>query len=607
MKTNKLFIILAFFVVMAQQAIAQNSPRKIERSYPTFFIGVQGGGQLNLQHNYMDGVTGVTGIYAGVHFTPLWGMRIHGSGWLSKDDMELLGDDGKYNYLSGNLDVLFNVVNLFSKKDNHPVNLYLLGGMGLNKALFDPEATLLGNGNAVNYIDHNRAALSGRAGLMLDIDVNRHFSINVEASANYVGSRTRHQCSYGHEYRGSEDWHAMAMIGLAYKFGKKAKTSTVATPVAVDDTRVLSLYEQMQAKVSDRMNNWMKRAKGESKADYQLRTSADSIASMRLKFEEEVSTEMAGDLINRSGAKFGRYSRKNSLATVDFEALPSIVIGMSRDEMMATKAGGAIKFRNTKYRITPDNEYEIVYTEIEAEGNDYTYDNTSGNATQVKTGADFMALGLAQRTIQNEVRLESIKEQAVQQARKENVLTDNTIIHVAAETVAAGNDKYDYKVSYSYEVKEGFSVHDDFAPGKYEAEKSNASIAMMNIIKQAFATDFASYLQPGKSCRITYVGTADALPIHGTIAYNGKYGDIVNQQVCINGEEETLSITKRNGIRSNEQLSLVRAISVKNFVEKNVAALKQMKVEHNYNIEVSKEVGGQHRRVKVEFYFPAAM
>lgn len=606
MKFNRLVIIfLAMFAVM-QTTMAQGSKKQVARKYPYAFVGVQGGGQMNLDYNYMDAATGVAGVYVGAHFTPLWGMRIHGSGWLSKDDMEILGDEGKYNYLSGNVDVLFNLYNLFAKNDNHPVNFYLLGGFGLNKALYDLESDLLGDGNAVAYIDHNRAALSGRAGFMLDIDIIHNLSVNVEASANYVGSRTRRVCNYGHEFRGSKDWHAMAMFGLTYKFGKKAQAKQEVAPATLDDARVLSLYEQMQAKVSDRMSNWMKRAKGESKADYQRRISPDSIESMRLQFEEEVSTEMAGDLINHSGAKFGRYSRKNGLATVDFAELPSIVVGMSRDQMMATKANGPLKFRNTKYRITPDNEYEIVYTEIEADGNQYTYDDD--NTKDIKTiSSDLMSLGLAQRSVNNEVRLENIKDKALEQARKENILSDNTIINVAAEVIPAANDKYDYKITYSYEVKDGFSVHEDFAPGKYDAEKSNASVAMLNIIKEAFATDFAGYLKPGKPCNITLTGTADGLPIHGVIAYNGKYGELNNVKVNINGQETTLTVTKEGGICNNEQLSLVRAVSVKNFIENNVSGLKQMKVDYNYNIKLSDEVGGQHRRVKVEFYFPQAM
>jgi hypothetical protein len=50
-------------------------------------------------------------------------------------------------------------------------------------------------------------------------------------------------------------------------------------------------------------------------------------------------------------------------------------------------------------------------------------------------------------------------------------------------------------------------------------------------------------------------------------------------------------------------LSLVRAVSVKNYIVKNVEALKGMKVNDSYEVEVSSDEGSQFRRVAVEFLF----
>ena len=93
------------------------------------------------------------------------------------------------------------------------------------------------------------------------------------------------------------------------------------------------------------------------------------------------------------------------------------------------------------------------------------------------------------------------------------------------------------------------------------------------------------------------------MPINGVIKYDGKFGDVNNQAVNINGKPSTLTVTKESGITSNEQLSLIRAISVKDYVHKNISGLKDMKINNVYNIEISPEVGSEYRRVKVDFLF----
>ena len=46
---------------------------------------------------------------------------------------------------------------------------------------------------------------------------------------------------------------------------------------------------------------------------------------------------------------------------------------------------------------------------------------------------------------------------------------------------------------------------------------------------------------------------------------------------------------------------LVRAISVKNHILKNVEALKNAKVKDTYEVEVANNEGSQFRRVAVDF------
>ncbi len=62
-------------------------------------------------------------------------------------------------------------------------------------------------------------------------------------------------------------------------------------------------------------------------------------------------------------------------------------------------------------------------------------------------------------------------------------------------------------------------------------------------------------------------------------------------------------MTASDGIKQNEQLAFMRAMGVKDFLEKNVANLKDMDTTHDFFIDVAEEKGGQFRRITTEFTF----
>ena len=254
------------------------------------------------------------------------------------------------------------------------------------------------------------------------------------------------------------------------------------------------------------------------------------------------------------------------------------------------------------YNLNPGDKFEVLYTEaITPQGQKYTYVKNA-DAKFVDNG-NYMPLEVLHRDMSNQTRLQAIATNAVKEAKDKNILSDNTTITVSTEVLPTGNGKTDYRVSYKYTVKDAFSVQDDFAPGKYDADQAAATTAMLNIINKSLNEDFAKYVEAGKAVEIRYTGSADAKPIHGRIAYNGKYGDVKAQPVNVNGQPENITVTRATGITSNEQLSLIRAISVQNNIKKNVPALKNMNVTESFNVEVSPNEGSQFRRVAVDFLF----
>ncbi len=55
--------------------------------------------------------------------------------------------------------------------------------------------------------------------------------------------------------------------------------------------------------------------------------------------------------------------------------------------------------------------------------------------------------------------------------------------------------------------------------------------------------------------------------------------------------------------RFREQLAFIRAMGVKDYLEKNVSNLNDMKSDYRYYITVSEGKGGEFRRITTEFTF----
>ena len=192
-------------------------------------------------------------------------------------------------------------------------------------------------------------------------------------------------------------------------------------------------------------------------------------------------------------------------------------------------------------------------------------------------------------------------------AKEQNTISDHTNITVKADvessTNADGKRIMNYVTNFSYTVEKEFSAQEDFAPGKYKTEGSGAAKSMMQIIKQALEGEFAQYVKEGKKLLVKITGMADAMPINGTIAYDGCYGEYVGEPVYKNNVLGNITLTKANGIKENEQLAFVRALGVKDYLTKNIVGISTMDTNYNYNIEVTAGKGGEFRRITVQLIF----
>ena len=255
---KKVFALAVLAVGIAAPAWAQESnvDGKDYKPFPHMFVGIQGGAQTTFT-NYDNSklITPITAVSFGGWFTPVVGSRLHVSGLWNKGGFRGAEQDFKYDYKNAttNLDLMLNLVTLFGRKDYYPVNVYLIGGIGLNYAWDNDDAyahkAQLPRAYKDDLFSHN-----ARVGAQLDINLHKNVSLNLEVDANSLGDR------YNSKYNSTDDWQLTASLGLAFKFGyKKAKKPA---PVVVEEewaTRLDTIwYDDVveTARVEDGKMTW---------------------------------------------------------------------------------------------------------------------------------------------------------------------------------------------------------------------------------------------------------------------------------------------------------------------------------------------------------------
>lgn len=364
----------------------------------------------------------------------------------------------------------------------------------------------------------------------------------------------------------------------------------------------------MGREVDAKMNEWVKMMQGESMEDYAIRVNDETRIKQQQLFAQEVATALAGDRISMDNPFIDGYDASNNMLNIGFKGLPSIGLEVPSNEAGDFK-DGKMKFSNAVYVLNDKDEFELAYVEVTNETTNkvYIYDNIGRTKlTALEADENFVPLEIMQQATREEAQLAEIKEQVIEEKKQDKLITDNTQINVKTEVIpgvdANGKKILNYKVGYQYEViNKEFSAKEDFPSGGYNIERSNAAMSLMKIIKNAFEGDFAKYLSEGKQVKVIITGSADAAPIRGRLAYDGRYGEFVDEPYYKNGNLDNITVTKAGGITQNEQLALMRAAGVKTYIEKNVTTLGNTKNEYEYHVEVAKERGGEFRKINVEF------
>jgi outer membrane protein OmpA-like peptidoglycan-associated protein len=166
-------------------------------------------------------MTPTAGLSFGHYFTPVVGARLHVNAWQAKSGFKDLDKYYKWKYVTPSADLLINLTNLVSGTPQHPLNVILLGGVGLNYAWDNDELKDMGvmvSRTPLAWKD-NRLSHNLRAGLRLETDVTKPLGLSLEVAANSTDDR------FNSKTNDQDDWQFTAMLGISYRFGKSYKRS----------------------------------------------------------------------------------------------------------------------------------------------------------------------------------------------------------------------------------------------------------------------------------------------------------------------------------------------------------------------------------------------
>lgn len=370
----------------------------------------------------------------------------------------------------------------------------------------------------------------------------------------------------------------------------------------------------MRDELNARMMEWCKRGADETDEQYNERVNEETKKRQKRVFANEISTSLAGDIISHTTVSLGRYNTVSQSLELKLDNMQSVYIDVPQNELPDFADAGNLEFCDVQYGITKNDTFEVIFAKVrnKTTGKEYIFDNLEQQSLDfLATDDNFVSLELIQQANREDIVLQRIKKDVVEEAKNKQLISDHTNINVNTRVVsdvnAAGERINNYCVEFDYSVSAQYSAREDFAPGKYRIEESNAAKSTLDIITKAFSGDFAQYIVPGKKLVVSITGSADAIPIVGTIAYDGRYGEFTKEPYWLDANLSNITVTKASGIRTNEQLAFMRAQAVGAYLKANMTSLSAMQVEPRYNIVVADGKGGEYRRIKVSFVFVDAM
>jgi len=230
--------------------------------------------------------------------------------------------------------------------------------------------------------------------------------------------------------------------------------------------------------------------------------------------------------------------------------------------------------------------------------------NISGITVEIKIPARISSLDVKNQSevikqIQNSLKSEL--NDYTSEMQNNHFISDNVITEVNVETIIMDGKKA-LNITYGYTLKNNAMKlrTDDFGPGKYLVNESNALQVTLAVLKRNLHGQLAGYVTPFKEISITINGSADAVPVKKIIPYKGEFGDHLIRDCEFEGKSYKMIMTKTQGIKNNQSLAFLRSYAVRDYLNNYIFQQRYPKLTYHHSAMVKGQRGAQFRRVFIE-------
>lgn len=215
---KKLIFAVAISILATLPMAAQEKVQKPSKFGDNWYIQLQGGASYTFSEasrkaSVGDLIAPSVAVALGKDFTPVFGLRLKGSGWEAKGQYMWQDATYKYNYIQGSLDAMVNLTNAFLPYDKDRVfNLKGFAGFGLTHVMHKNSVDPYGDGGRLEKAN----MVTPRIGLQADFLVHNNVSLNLEVAGNLLSDRFNGVRS-GTNYDGM----LTAMGGVTFHFNNR--------------------------------------------------------------------------------------------------------------------------------------------------------------------------------------------------------------------------------------------------------------------------------------------------------------------------------------------------------------------------------------------------
>ncbi len=217
-KTILYLLVLACFPLLskAQELRIKEEGKTLFNKHA--YLQLQGGAAYTLgEAEFKDLISPAAALQLGYKFSPVFGMRAGVTGWQAKGAWVAPAQTYKFNYVEGNVDVVFDMASLFGGfNPGRTVSPYLFLGGGGAYGFGNDEANKLNTGGYVlEYLwKDSKLFWAARGGLGLDFRLSDAVSLLLEGNVNMLPDR------FNSKNANHPDWQFNALAGLKINLGK---------------------------------------------------------------------------------------------------------------------------------------------------------------------------------------------------------------------------------------------------------------------------------------------------------------------------------------------------------------------------------------------------